>query len=158
MKTIDPRRVEADLSSPVTLVTAVDGTRRNVMAATQVTILSYEPTLVAVAISPSHYTYELIAASGEFAISIAAVEQLEMVRGVGRSKGRDVDKFEQFGVETAPAESVAAPLIKGCLAALECRVRQIVPTGDHRLIVGEVLAHHHYEEARPLVLFGGKLG
>lgn len=154
---IDARNIEADLRFPVVFVTAVDGARCNVMAATQVAILSYEPALVAVAVSPSHFTYELIAASGEFALSVASAEQLDLARSVGRSKGRDVNKFEQFDIVTLPAEIIAARLVDGCLAALECSVHQIVPCGDHRLIVGHVLAHHHLADAEPLTLFQGKL-
>lgn len=153
----DAREVESEFSSPVALITAVDGTRRNVMAATMVVMLSYEPPLVAVAISPSHYTYELISTSGEFAVNIAAQGQIGLVRSLGRSKGRDVDKFERFNVKTLPAKRIRAPLIEGCLASLECSVRQIVLTGDHRLIVGEVLAHHHQSDGEPLALFRGKL-
>lgn len=157
MTRIDTRAVEADFCLPVILVTAVDGERRNVMAATQVSILSYEPPLVAVAISPSHFTYELVAASGEFAMNVAAADQLELVRHVGRSKGRDVNKFDQFDIGTKPSDIIGAPLVEGCLAALECSVHQIVPTGDHRLIVGHILAHHHYSDAPALTLFHGKL-
>ncbi len=157
MTKIDARKVEADFSFPVALITALDGDRRNVMAATQVVLLSYEPPLVAVAISPSHYTYELVAASGEFALNVVAADQIDLVRHVGRSKGRDVNKFAQYDIPTKPAEIVGAPLIEGCLAALECSVHQIVPTGDHRVVVGHVLAHHHYSDGPALTLFRGKL-
>lgn len=157
MAHIDARKVEADFSFPVVLVSAADGPRRNCMAATQVVLLSYDPLLIAVAVSPSHYTYELIAASGEFSVAVAGRDQADLVRNVGRSKGRDVDKFGHFGIATRKATVIDAPLIEGCLAALECTVHQIVPTGDHRLVIGHVLAHHHFADGTPLVLFEGKL-
>lgn len=127
------------------------------MAATQVAILSYDPMLVGIAVSPSHFTYELIAASGEFALNVAASDQLDLVRNVGRSKGRDIDKFDHFNIPMLDADIIGAPLIDGALAAVECTVHQIVPTGDHRLIIGHVLSHHHFKDDKPLVLHKGRI-
>jgi flavin reductase (DIM6/NTAB) family NADH-FMN oxidoreductase RutF len=46
--------------------------------------------------------------------------------GVGTCSGRDIDKFERFGLTPLKAKHVRAPLIKECLANIECRVVDIV--------------------------------
>jgi flavin reductase (DIM6/NTAB) family NADH-FMN oxidoreductase RutF len=45
-----------------------------------------------------------------------------------------------------------APLLNDAIAALECRVRDIVETGDHTLFVGEVAGAHVRSEEAPLTL------
>jgi flavin reductase (DIM6/NTAB) family NADH-FMN oxidoreductase RutF len=49
------------------------------------------------------------------------------------------DKFAEFGIETFPAQKIAAPMIAGCAAWLECRV---IPDASQRfdIIMGEVVA------------------
>jgi flavin reductase (DIM6/NTAB) family NADH-FMN oxidoreductase RutF len=42
--------------------------------------------------------------------------------GVGNFSGRDVDKFERFGLTPVPAGRVAPPLVAECFANLECKV------------------------------------
>ncbi len=151
------RNVESDLTSGVVLVTSAEGERRDVMPATQVVLLSYAPALLGVAITPSHLTHELITSSGEFAVNVLTKSQLELVRRIGHSKGREIDKFSAFDVPVSQPSRVGAPLISGCRAAMECRVAQVVPVGDHDLVVGEVLVHHRFSSEPPLVLSEGRL-
>jgi flavin reductase (DIM6/NTAB) family NADH-FMN oxidoreductase RutF len=47
--------------------------------------------------------------------------QLALTYMVGRTSGRDGDKFEALGIATSPASAVAAPLVDGCACWLECR-------------------------------------
>ena len=51
-----------------------------------------------------------------------------------------MDKFAEAGLTTAKAEFVGAPLVKECLANLECRVTGQLTTGDHTIFAAEVLA------------------
>jgi flavin reductase (DIM6/NTAB) family NADH-FMN oxidoreductase RutF len=53
-----------------------------------------------------------------------------------------------------------APVLEGVLAVLECRTKQMLDSGDHRIFIGEVTAAavHH---GRPLLYFNSdysKLG
>ncbi len=41
---------------------------------------------------------------------------------IGNCSGRDVDKFEQFGLTRVQATEVGAPLIGECYANFECRL------------------------------------
>jgi hypothetical protein len=53
--------------------------------------------------------------------------------------GRDVDKFERFGLTQAPAKYVAPPLVVGCFANLECKVIDTRLVHKFNLFVLEVL-------------------
>ena len=58
----------------------------------------------------------------------------------GKTSGRDVDKFKESGLTPAPAKKVKVPIIKECVAHLECNLLNQFEIGDHTLFVGEVIA------------------
>jgi flavin reductase (DIM6/NTAB) family NADH-FMN oxidoreductase RutF len=101
-----------------------------------------EPVIIGIAIRGETYSHELIAARREFTVNFPSHELLPTVDGVGHVSGRDCAKFERFGLTPLPALHVAPPLVAECPLNLECRVISDQPVGDHRLILGEVLAEH----------------
>jgi flavin reductase (DIM6/NTAB) family NADH-FMN oxidoreductase RutF len=125
----------------VTLVSSAHGVARNVMAAAWAMPLDFDPPKVAVVIDANAYTRQLVAASGEFALNIPCRAQAEQVLQAGSCSGRDGDKFARAGLAVFPAERIAAPLVAGCVAWLECRV---LPRPDneqrHDLFLAEVVA------------------
>lgn len=128
---------------PVTLVTSAYADRRNVMAAAWAMPLDFDPPKVAVVIDRNTYTRELVEASGAFALNIPIRAQAAMVLAVGERSGRDGDKFARGAIATRPATVIAAPLIDGCAAWLECQVLP-EPHNQQRydLFLAEVIAAH----------------
>ncbi len=107
---------------PTTIITAAAGVRRSVMAAAWVMPLDFEPARVAVVISKETLTRELVDASGELVLNLPIAAQLDLAYAVGKQTGHDTDKFALHSIEIEPASQVAAPLITGCAAWLECGV------------------------------------
>lgn len=128
---------------PVTLVTSADGERRNVMAAAWAMPLDFSPAKVLLVVDKTTYTRELIEASGEFVLNLPVRAQAELVLAVGSRSGRDGDKLSALGIATFTARQVAAPLVAGCAAWLECRVIQ-EPRNEqcYDLFIAEVVAAH----------------
>ena len=126
---------------PVVLISSAHGGRRNVMTAAWTMPLDFAPAKVAVVVDHSSFTRKLMEASGEFVLSIPPKALAETVMAVGSQSGREVDKFAAFGIATAPAEKVSAPLIAGCVAWLECRIiPEIHNQQSYDLFVAEVVA------------------
>lgn len=123
----------------VVLVTVKYEEKDNITPIAWNTPVSKEPPLIAVAIGPERFIYELIQKSKEFAVNLPTLEILEEVYFCGKNSGRDVNKFEKTGLTREKAKFISAPLIKECIANLECKVDGIYPTGDHHLIIGRVL-------------------
>ena len=134
----DARRLLS--GGPVTLVTSRWHGKDNVMPAAFVTPLSIEPPLVGVAIGPSRHSYDMVRYSEQFALNIPSRRLLHHVQYLGSVSGRDVDKFELTKLPTFKALRVEAPLIEGCVAYIECGLVDALRTGDHVLLVGQVLA------------------
>ncbi len=129
---------------PVTLISAAHNGKRNIMAAAWVTPLDFEPPKVTVVIDKNTYTRELIEAAGTFAINVPCVAQIDIVRNVGTSSGRDLqdtDKFALYGLETFAASLIDAPLLIGSVAWLECKIiSEPHIQNSYDLFVAEVVA------------------
>jgi len=63
---------------------------------------------------------------------------LVKIVGVCRSSGADTDKFEKFMLTPVKGKHVGAPLIKECLANIECKIVDIVK--KHNIVVMEGVA------------------
>jgi flavin reductase (DIM6/NTAB) family NADH-FMN oxidoreductase RutF len=126
---------------PIALVTAVgkDG-RANVAPCGPVMGASHDPGLLLITVSPKRHNHKLISESREFVMNIPDKSLLEAVDFCGSCSGRDVDKFKESGLTPLPAKKVKAPIVKECMAHLECKVRDEFTVGDHTVFVGEVVA------------------
>jgi flavin reductase (DIM6/NTAB) family NADH-FMN oxidoreductase RutF len=63
---------------------------------------------------------------------------LDKVVGIGTCSGVDTDKFTKFKLTLVEGKKVKAPLIKECLANIECNVIDIVK--KHNIVVLEAVA------------------
>ena len=121
--------------------------RPNIIAIAWLIPLSGDPPLVGMSIRPSRYSYVLIREVGEFVVNIAPYELAAQVLVCGRRSGRDLDKFAATGLTAGVAQKVQPPIIKECPGFLECRVVDDIKAGDHRLVIGEVLAAYAKAES-----------
>jgi flavin reductase (DIM6/NTAB) family NADH-FMN oxidoreductase RutF len=109
-------------SGPILLVSTGNGERHNVMTLGFHMMLQHEPPLVACVIGPWDHSFETLRETGECVLAVPTVDLAEQVTKIGNCSGVDVDKFAEFGLTPQRAKTVAAPLIRECLANLECRV------------------------------------
>jgi flavin reductase (DIM6/NTAB) family NADH-FMN oxidoreductase RutF len=136
-----PRAYRLLNHGPATLVTSAHAGRTNVMAAQWVMPIDFDPPLVAVVIDRTTFTRTLVDASRELAINVPTRAQVDLVATAGSASGADVDKLAALGVPTSAAAHVAAPLVDGCAAWLECRCAdQRALEAAHDLFVVEVVA------------------
>ncbi|MCS4504537.1 flavin reductase family protein [Arhodomonas aquaeolei] len=124
---------------PVVLVSSAWAGGRNVMTLGWHTVMEFSPALVGCMISAGNHSFGLIREAGECVINLPTLELLDAVVGVGNTTGASVDKFERFGLTPASGEVVAAPLIRECHAAFECRLAgdRLVP--DYNFFVWEIV-------------------
>ncbi len=124
-------------SGPVVFVTTRDGETDNVMTISWTMVVDFSP-VFAMTTGPWNHSYAALQKSGECVISIPAVDMIDQVVGVGTCSGADTDKFKKFGLTAIKGRHVRAPLIKECLANIECRVVDIV--SRHNIVVVEGVA------------------
>ncbi len=74
------------------------------------------------AVRPSRYTHDLIEATKDFTVNVPAKGMDDVVSTCGSISGRQVDKFKETGLIPMPSRKVKSPIIKQCIAHLECSV------------------------------------
>jgi len=108
---------------------------------------SINPPLVAVSIAPRRHSHLLIEKTREFVINIPTIDMLKETLFCGRRSGKDYDKFKETSLTPLPARKVKPPIIKECVAHLECKLHSQFTTGDHTIFVGEIVEAYANKEA-----------
>ena len=124
-------------SGPVVLVTTYDGKKNNVMTISWTMVLDFTPTF-AITTGEWNYSFSALRKTRECVISIPTVDMLNKVVGIGTCSGIDTDKFKKFTLTPVKGKEVKAPLIKECLANIECKVVDIVK--KHNIVVLDAVA------------------
>lgn len=125
------RDVMADVPTPVTVITAMDDARPHGTTVSAFSSLSMNPPMVLVSLNRESVLLDIVARSGMFGVNILASEQAGIATTFAR-KGNDkfegVDWRSDFGV----------PRLEGVLGWVACDVAEIVPGGDHVIVLGNV--------------------
>jgi flavin reductase (DIM6/NTAB) family NADH-FMN oxidoreductase RutF len=112
-------------SGPVVFITTNDGEKNNIMTISWTVVLDFSP-IFGITTGPWNYSYAALRKSRECVIAIPTVDLIDQIVGVGTCSGADTDKFEKFGLTPVKGKHVRSPLIKECLANIECKVIDIV--------------------------------
>jgi flavin reductase (DIM6/NTAB) family NADH-FMN oxidoreductase RutF len=124
---------------PVVLLTTAQKDRANVMTLSWQTPIEFEPPLIACVVSDANHSFAALRATRECVIAIPALKLAAKVAAVGNCSGRDVDKFEKFGLTPLKAKRVNPPLIAECFANLECTVADAGFVKKYNLFVLKVV-------------------
>lgn len=126
-------------SGPVVFVTTGNGEKHNIMTISWTMVVDFTP-LFAITTGPWNYSYAALRKYRECVIAIPTVDLIDQVVGVGTCSGADTDKFAKFRLTPVKGTYVRPPLIKECLANIECRVIDIIRR--HNIVVLEGVAAH----------------
>ncbi len=106
---------------PVVLVTTRDGKNNNVMTISWTMVVDFTP-VFAITTGEWNYSFAALRKTRECVIAVPTVDLLDKVIGIGTCSGADTDKFARFRLTPVRGRFVKAPLIRECLANIECRV------------------------------------
>ena len=122
---------------PVVLVTTHDGKRANIMTISWTMVMDFTP-VFAIVTGEWNHSFAALRKNRECVIAIPTVDMLDKVVGIGTCSGADIDKFAKFGLTPLRGKVVKPPLIKECLANIECKVIDIVK--KHNIVVLKAVA------------------
>jgi len=128
------------------IITSHSGDRDNAMAAAWHTPISFKPPLFGVAIAAKRFSYQLITASQEFGVCFLPFDKAELIAAIGGVSGREADKFKRNNIALEKPVKTQVPLLKAAYASYECKLVNDLVFGDHRLLVGEIVAVHRQAE------------
>lgn len=122
---------------PVVLVTTHDGRKDNIMTISWTMVMDFTP-VFAITTGEWNHSFAALRKNRECVIAVPTVDMLDKVVGIGTCSGTDTDKFAEFRLTRVPGKVVESPLIRECLANIECKVIDIVR--KHNIVVLEAVA------------------
>lgn len=120
---------------------APDGTR-NLAPHSYFNIVSTNPPIVHFTQSGRKDTLNNVEASGEFVVNLVSADLMEAMNVTSADFPPDQDEFTWAGLEATESTHVAPPRVAAAKAAMECRVRTILPMGNGNMVFGDVLTVH----------------
>lgn len=137
----------ASFASSVTVVTAGAAAQPVGLTVSAFTSVSLDPPLVLICLDERAYSTQTVVDWGGYTVNILPEGTADLAI---RFATRGVDKFA--GVETLPPTTPrAGPVLAEAMAILECRIVSATETGDHWILVGEVLHSEVRHQAHPLI-------
>ena len=137
----------ANLASGVAVVTYAAGAKKGGLTVTSFVSVSMDPPLVLFCLKKDTASHAEIIFSGGFAVNILAKEQEPLSNAFAGKNDKNM-LIEQTGFEQGNS-----PLLKNCLANLDCKIENSYDGGDHSIIVGRVLAAASDTSKQPLLYF-----
>ncbi len=136
MKAIDPRELRSAFGrfmTGVTVVTTRDAVGIPVgFTANSFTSVSLDPPLLLVCPGKFLSSYQMFAACERFCVSILEESQTEVANTFAGFKG------DRFAATAHEIDVHGIPTPRGAIARFSCRTHDVIPAGDHVILIGEV--------------------
>jgi flavin reductase (DIM6/NTAB) family NADH-FMN oxidoreductase RutF len=139
-------------ASGVTVVTTRASQGHYGVTASSFASLSLNPLLVTVSINRSSPLLGYVRTAEAFAVSVLSSDQ-QQVAAYFAARGR-TPELSGFATVPTTAGQTGAPIIDGCLSWFDCAVEDLLPGGDHEILVGRVAAVGG-RTGEPLVYWAG---
>jgi flavin reductase (DIM6/NTAB) family NADH-FMN oxidoreductase RutF len=143
------RAAMSRFATGVTVVTTIDGRRREGLTINSFSSLSLEPPLVLWCIRKDAASLVTFSRASCFAVNVLAARRRHLSDHFARSHP---DKFS--GIDFTDGIG-GCPVLSGNLASFECVKAGVIEGGDHLIILGEI-RHLSFCDDEPLVFSQGR--
>jgi flavin reductase (DIM6/NTAB) family NADH-FMN oxidoreductase RutF len=140
----DFRRAVSRYATGIAVVTTRVAGIDHAMTANSFTSVSLDPLLALVCVERDSRFHEAVLAAGTWSVGFLPAGSAELARWFA-TRGRPLTG--QFDRVATRRGANGCLLLADALAGLELRTSQIVPAGDHDILIGEVTAIHEPVEA-----------
>jgi flavin-dependent trigonelline monooxygenase, reductase component len=155
--------VARNWASTVTVVTAKrkaefiqDGVSvQDGYTATAFLTISIDPPIILVSPTNGGSAYSMLAESDHFAVSILASSQQPIADAFAKPSSERATNWDTFAWHS---DSNGSPILEGALGAFSAKIKQLIPAGDHTIVLGDVTEIHHGDVGEPLVYFNRAYG
>lgn len=141
-------------SGAVLLVCVSDGKKDNVMTVSWQMVLDFTP-LIAICSGSWNESFEAILRTKQCCLCVPAADMIEKAVGIGTIHGSQCDKFKHFNLKKQKPAKVKAPLIGGCLAAIECKLTDYIEPYGILVLKGVQLWENPLKKERRIIHANG---
>ena len=145
------RQAMGRFATGVVVLTTVAGRHDQAMTANSLTSVSLDPPLVLACVENDSRFAEAVLESGVWGVSVLA-RQARPAAAWLATRGRPLHgQLDRVAFHRGTVTGVA--LLDDALATLECRTRQVVPAGDHQVVIADVLDAGLRDHTEPALLY-----
>jgi len=136
------------IASGVFIVTLEkDGQRQGVMA-TWINQASFQPPLVTVCFNKERAILHLLEPEAVLSVSVLSNKNMDVFKAFAKPIKENEDRFDGLEIATSKNGGVYFP---NAVSYLDCRVHSMLETGDHILVVAEVIGGAQLQTEEPMV-------
>ena len=136
---LKPFERENVLSMPVVLISTISGKGiANVAPWGNVTPILRPLDEIVIASALKRDTLDNIRETGEYVINVPPASMIDEVMICSRMYPPDVDEFAEAGLSMKPSSTVSAPGIAGCIAWIECKLKEEIVRDKYSLVIGQI--------------------
>lgn len=151
--TLDTRTLRTALGRFATGVAVI--TTRDIRHAVGMTVNSFcsvslTPPLVLFCVGHRSQLRAVLSASTSWAVNLLGADQESLSNQFARPG------LDRFGSARWRPGTTGSPVLVDALAVLECITTQVIPVGDHDVVLGRVVEVHPVRDGSPLLFFGGR--
>ena len=144
------KKVLGRFATGITVVTSLTEDKTPVgLTVNAFTSLSLDPPLVLFCLDKRTASIDAFNKGNGFALNMLNEDQQDL------SVIFSTKTEERFAKVDHEFWDTGVPILKGCLANLECIIDAVHEGGDHLIIVGQVERLHQSDSAKPLLYFNG---
>lgn len=148
------RKAMGGFATGVTIITLDTEGKVHGMTANAFASVSLDPTLVLVCVDHSTRTHAHLHAKKRFGINVLSDEQRSISDYYARPERSHENAEAEAGAQFDRTPH-GTPMLRGCLAYLECRLHSAQTAGDHTIFIAEV-EDVIVRDGDPLLFFRGK--
>lgn len=141
----------------VKVVGATHGGNRRLFTSHWVTQVSFDEPIVMASVSPKHDTHPLMAAAGEFSVSMLAADQIGEAQYFSYPAHRMRLVADDY-VTDWPDCPEGPPVVPGSIAWLRCETFNVMAMEDHELFFARVVEVVPHRLREPPLLYSSRLG
>lgn len=135
----------AMLTYGIYVLTTQKGDEKHGMIASWVSQVSHDPPLAMVAIRKNRRIHPIVKEAGSFVLHVLDKNEKQLI-----SRFKLPSPSGRFAESECFVGETGAPIIKGTVAYIECRLRAFFDVGDHTLFIGEAVSGDASTEGAPM--------
>jgi len=140
--------VLGSIPSGLFVVSVRNGAERGAFLASWIQQTSFQPPMITMAMAKDRPIGNWFTTNRIFGVHLLSEHHKKLLKHFANPPADPKKVFE--GLSTHPS-ILGIPILTESLSLLECKVVNTVSTGDHDLVIGEVLDAHEFEKAKPRV-------
>jgi len=146
------RKTLGTFATGVTIITTRHDGEDYGFTANSFTSVSLEPPLVLFCIKEDATFIKGLEGAKVFGVNILGADQTDLSNKFANPA---LLNDERFADTPAKSSAIGCPQISSSIAYLDCNLKEMMKSGDHFIVIGEVQSFERVEDAQPLLYYSG---